>query len=342
MSRKAVNNVISCIEPMSGMLNTLDPFLFCAYHVDNYPAGDKQMRAPRRGNGADFNPSADYRMYHGDMIPGFPQHPHRGFETLTATVRGIIDHADSAGNAGRYGHGDLQWMTAGKGIVHGEMFPLVNGDAPNPLKLFQIWLNLPAKSKMVDPFFTMHWAENIPRFTSSDGKVKATIWAGGLEGLKGLTPPPNSYASDPRSEIGVWHIELLPGGKITIPAATGGDQINRKAYFLEGRTASVGSQSLPAKKELTLFASQPLEIENTDETSPAEFLILQGRPIGEPVAQHGPFVMNTRAEIAQAFADYQKTQFGGWPWPKDDMHFPREKGRFALLNGQETVPPSLN
>jgi quercetin 2,3-dioxygenase len=129
------------------------------------------MFAPRRGNGQDFNPNQAYRMYHGDRIPGFPQHPHRGFETVTATMgifpiflltfsyppflEGLIDHTDSLGNGGRYGQGDLQWMTAGSGVVHGEMFPLINSDRPNPCRFFQIWLNLPSKSKMVPPDFAM-------------------------------------------------------------------------------------------------------------------------------------------------------------------------------------------
>ena len=116
-----------------------------------------QNEAPRRGNGADFNPSAPYRMYHGDKIPGFPQHPHRGFETITATLDGIIDHTDSMGNAGRYGDGDLQWMTAGKGVVHGEMFPLIHQDKENPTRFFQVWLNLPSKHKFTEPAFVMHW-----------------------------------------------------------------------------------------------------------------------------------------------------------------------------------------
>lgn len=154
MSTKA-KNLISCIEPIGFPMKTLDPFLFCVYHMDHYPAGDAKMRAPRRGNGADFNPTAPYRMYHGDDIPGFPQHPHRGFETLTAVMTGVADHSDSLGNAGRYGFGDLQWMTAGKGVVHGEMFPLINTDKPNPLRLFQIWLNLPKKNKMADPTYVM-------------------------------------------------------------------------------------------------------------------------------------------------------------------------------------------
>ena len=107
------------IQKLAFPFKTPDPFLFCVYHKDNYPAGDDKMQAPRIGNGADFDFNAEYRMYHGDRIPGFPQHPHRGFETMTATLVGIIDHTDSMGSAGRYGHGDLQWMTAGKGIVHG-------------------------------------------------------------------------------------------------------------------------------------------------------------------------------------------------------------------------------
>ncbi|RYH21789.1 pirin family protein [archaeon] len=148
-------NVVTNIKPLSFPMETLDPFLFCVYHKDYYPAGDEKMRAPRRGDGADFDSRAPYRMYHGDEIPGFPQHPHRGFETLTATLEGLTDHSDSQGNAGRYGNGDLQWMTAGKGVVHGENFPLINKDKPNTLKLFQIWLNLPRKSKMVDPAFVM-------------------------------------------------------------------------------------------------------------------------------------------------------------------------------------------
>lgn len=153
---KSVNNIISCIAPIAPQA-VKSPFLFCVYHNDSYPAGNDKMEAPRRGNGADFNPSAPYRMYHGDRIPGFPQHPHRGFETVTVTLSGsgMIDHTDSLGNAGRYGNGDLQWMTAGKGIVHGEMFPLVHQDRPNPLRLMQIWLNLPKVNKMVDPTFVM-------------------------------------------------------------------------------------------------------------------------------------------------------------------------------------------
>ena len=179
-----------------GPMHTQDPFLFCVYHKDQYPAGNGRMEAPRRGNGADFNPSAPYRMYHGDKVPGFPQHPHRGFETITATLDGIIDHTDSLGNAGRYGEGDLQWMTAGKGVVHGEMFPLIHTDKENPTRFFQIWLNLPSKSKMTEPAFVMHWGSETKK-VKDEGGAEVIVWVGEHKGERTeMKSPPNSWAAE--------------------------------------------------------------------------------------------------------------------------------------------------
>jgi len=173
------------VLPDAGPFSTADPFLFCVYHKDRYPPGNGHMEAPFPGNGADFNSDADFRMYHGDLIPGFPQHPHRGFETITATISGLVDHADSMGNAGRYGQGDVQWMTAGSGIVHSEMFPLLNAEQDNAQRFFQIWLNLPAKSKMVDPNFTMFWAHQVPKYEVD--KAAVTVWAGHYFGVEGTS-----------------------------------------------------------------------------------------------------------------------------------------------------------
>ncbi len=146
---------------------TADPFLFCVHHDDRYPAGNEKLGPAAslagRKLGMDFDGKDGWRMYHGEVVPGFPQHPHRGFETVTIVRRGLVDHSDSLGAAARYGRGDVQWLTAGGGIVHSEMFPLVERDAPNPLELFQIWLNLPAKDKLVAPHFTMLWERDIPR-----------------------------------------------------------------------------------------------------------------------------------------------------------------------------------
>ena len=168
---------ISKTEALGFPFTTVDPFLFTVYHKDMYPAGNAKMEVPGVvGNGADFNPRAPYRMYHGERVPGFPQHPHVGFETFTATIEGIVDHTDSKGNAGRYGHGDTQHMTAGCGIIHGEMFPLLEEEKPNPCRFFQIWINLPAAKKKVEPAFVMHWHEDIPKVYSADRLTKVRVW----------------------------------------------------------------------------------------------------------------------------------------------------------------------
>lgn len=345
--------------PLTGPYPTLDPFLFCVYHNDDYPADESggKMETNFPGNGADFDPYVPYRMYHGDKVPGFPQHPHRGFETVTATTVGLIDHADSVGNAGRYGEGDVQWMTAGSGIVHGEMFPLVHSDKPNPLRLFQIWLNLPARNKMVDPSFAMFWKENIHTWRSEDGMSEVTVWAGDYFSDsetkdKNLNqPPPNSWAANPENDVAILLIKIQPGGKITIPKANRGDgeeAINRTIYLIEGHfnKITVDGKTINKNVCLEMDASKdvPIEVNESSHTSNSEsptteFLLLQGKPINEPVAQHGPFVMNTQSEIREAFMDYSRTKFGGWPWERDDMIFGQDKGRFALIDGVEIRPP---
>ena len=340
----AATSAILNIRPMGyGPMPTLDPFLFCVYHVDNYPsAANDEMEAPRYGNGADFDPSADYRMYHGSTIPGFPSHPHFGFETITAVPQGMVDHADSLGNAGRYGNGDCQWMTAGKGCVHSEMFPLLNREKENPLVLFQIWLNLPKANKRTDPGFRMAWSENVPRYKNESG-ASVTVWLGNYFGFDtNHVPTPSSWAADLKNDVGVMHLVLQPGGALQFPAANEGKCVNRNLYYLEGKSGhmKINGEDVNERTILDVDASQQLEIEySSTATSPGEFLILQGRPINEPVVQHGPFVTNTREEVQHVFMEYQRTQFGGWPWPRDDMVFPKEKGRFALNNGTENTPP---
>src|SRR6187549_360551 len=187
---------------------TIDPFLFCAHHADAYPEGNAHLgpEASLEGRdiGQDFTGTDGWRMYHGDVVPGFPQHPHRGFETVTIVRTGYIDHSDSLGATARFGMGDVQWLTAGAGVVHSEMFPLLKPDAPNTLELFQIWLNLPAKSKLVPPYFTMLWDGDIPRrtFTDENGRTTVvTIISGALDGTEPLPPPPQSWAASPEADV---------------------------------------------------------------------------------------------------------------------------------------------
>ncbi|HEY5037954.1 MAG TPA: pirin family protein, partial [bacterium] len=166
------SSAIKRVKPLGFPWETADPFLFCVHHDDAYPAGNGQLgpQASLKGRnlGNDFEGKDGWRMYHGEVIPGFPQHPHRGFETVTLVRRGFIDHSDSLGATARFGQGDAQWLTAGKGINHSEMFPLLDSKNPNPLELFQIWLNLPKAGKMVAPYFSMQWGEKIPKVTATD------------------------------------------------------------------------------------------------------------------------------------------------------------------------------
>jgi quercetin 2,3-dioxygenase len=310
----------------------LDPFLFCAHHDDVYPRGDHSM-APAvpledRDLGNDFSRLDGWSMYHGLTVPGFPGHPHRGFETVTYVRKGLIDHSDSLGAAARFGRGDVQWLTAGRGIVHAEMFPLLERERENPLELFQIWLNLPASDKLVDPYFTMFWDDQIPRLrrVDDDGRaVEVSVIAGRLDAIDALAPPPNSWAARAESDVAIWHIHLEPGATWTLPAAAGPDT-NRALYVFEGGSLRVADTDLAVDTAAVLRPDVDVTLVAGGQATDA--LLLQGRPIGEPVAQYGPFVMNTRDEIVKAFDDYRSTQFGGWPWDADaPVH--ADKGRFA-------------
>jgi len=323
--------------PLGFQWPAIDPFLFCVHHLDRYPAGNADLgpMAPLDGRsiGSDFEGIDGWRMYHGSTVPGFPVHPHRGFETITFVRQGLVDHADSLGATARYGRGDVQWMTAGSGIQHAEMFPLLDQDAPNTTELFQIWINLPASEKMVDPHFTMLWDRDIPNHvtTDSDGRTtNVTVIAGTLAGHEPPSPPPNSWASRPEADVAIWHVTLDAGATWEMPAARTGDTV-RVLYVFEGDRLDVrdrdgDGETLGGTTGAVVDAQVPTRLTASTHT---EILVMQGRPIGEPVAQQGPFVMNTDAEIAQAFADYRRTQFGGWPWDRADPTHGTTPTRFA-------------
>ena len=327
------HNALIRLQPLgSPPWPTLDPFLFCVHHNDAYPQGNAALGpdAPLAGRniGQDFSGKDGWSMYHGQVVAGFPAHPHRGFETVTIARAGLIDHSDSLGATARFGGGDVQWLTAGKGIVHCEMFPLVHADQPNPAELFQIWLNLPAKSKMAAPHFTMFWHEDIGRTVHRDAAGRAThitCIAGAVAGLQGLPPPPDSWASQ-GGDVAILTLKLEPGARWTLPAAAHADT-RRQLYFFKGSALTLAGQTVAVAQAIEVAANQDIELVNGD--TEAELLLLQGRPIGEPVAQYGPFVMNTQAEIEQAFSDYRRTQFGGWPWGAPDPVHAKDQKRFA-------------
>ena len=226
------------------------------------------------------------------------------------------------------------------------MFPLLDAVKPNPLELFQIWLNLPAKSKMVKPHFTMLWHEKISRHIATDlnGKTaEIAVIAGSLMdkvGAKTLqktpSPPPDSWASNPASDLAILTLKLAPGARWKLPKAAGLDT-KRQLYYFKGSKVTLAEQSV-SHTAVELRGDMDVEIFNGGNEL-AEFLLLQARPIGEPVAQYGPFVMNTQTEIRQAVMDYQRTQFGGWPWKDSAPVHGRDPARFAKHpSGKEERP----
>lgn len=336
-----MNKKIKNIKPLGFPWETKDPFLFCAHHRDEYPAGNEKMGPAEsldgRNIGQDFTIKDGWRMYHGSSIPGFPFHPHRGFETITINKEGFVDHTDSLGAAGRFGAGDVQWMTAGKGVQHSEMFPLVKENEGNPLEIFQIWLNLPKANKMVQPHFKMLWAEDIPvvTITGANGKrSKIDVIAGSFDNTKALAPTPDSWAADPKNAVTVLTIKMEANAELKIPACD--MDVNRSLYFYKGDKLQVEDQTIEANYLIEIESTEDVLLRNGEEEG--FLLMLQGRPIKEPVAQYGPFVMNTQMEIQQALQDFQQTQFGGWPWPETEQTHPRDKGRFALhADGKEEI-----
>ena len=331
-SQSAPSTVVLERFPIGFQWPTVDPFLFCVHHLDTYPNGDGSFRPAvsleGRQLGQDFEGKDGWRMYHGAEIPGFPQHPHRGFETVTFVRRGLIDHSDSLGAAARFGRGDVQWLTAGSGIVHAETFPLLDSEGPNTLELFQIWVNLPRADKMAPPHFSMLWHEDIPHVTHTGptGTVtEVTVVAGEYAGFVPPAPPPNSWAADTTHDVAIWHARLDAGGEWTLPAAKRADTV-RALYVFDGEAITLDGEVVTKGEGVLVRSDEAFDITSA---AGAEVLVLQGRPIGEPVAQYGPFVLNDRAGVEQAFRDYQDTQFGGWPWPSNEPVHGDDSQRFA-------------
>jgi len=328
--------------PIGFPWQTFDPFLFCAHHQDVYPAGNAQLGIDKdqlggRALGSDFEKRDGFRMYHGKQIPGFPYHPHCGFETITLVTEGYIDHSDSLGAAARFGEGDVQWMTAGSGVQHSEMFPMLQSDKENRLELFQIWLNLPARSKQVDAHFEIIWVDEIPQW-KSNGVFTRLIY-GQIEGHTQSVCPPNSWASDRQNHLQLVQYIIDPGATLQLQ---GTDQPLHRALYQYKGTSQINGQGFEEGTGIFIEEQEELTIENSSE-EPVYLILMQGKPIGEPVAKYGPFVMNTSQEIEQVIQNYRRTEFGGWPWPTAEHVHDAGRGRFAQYpDGYIKLPNQIN
>jgi len=328
------------IKPLVLPWETKDPFIFCSYHYDEFPGGNDNMEPnvslEGRPIGQDFASKDGWNMYHGANVPGFPAHPHCGFETVSIVTKGMVDHSDSLGGKGRFGNGDVQWLTSGKGVLHAEMFPLLKKDK-NPFEIFQLWLNLPGKSKKANPYYKMLWSEDIPKVISKDEKGRLTeidIIAGELNGKKALSPNPDSWAADSENEVQIWTIKIYPNAKFSINGLK--NDVTRTLYFYEGNELFIDDSKVNVKKLLHLDSREEVHIQNSSET--AYLLFLQGKAINEPVVQHGPFVANSEEEIQEAIKVYKATQYGGWPYDTNEPVHEKNKGRFAkFTDGEEVI-----
>jgi redox-sensitive bicupin YhaK (pirin superfamily) len=227
----------------------------------------------------------------GDYIAGFPMHPHRGFETVTIMLAGAMQHRDSVGNTGFLKPGSVQWMTAGRGIVHEEMPQQENG----LMWGFQLWVNLPAAKKMIPPRYQDVPPEQIP--VVSIGAAKARVIVGTLGDVSG---PIENIATEPL----VLDLTIPADTRVELPFPA---SKNGFVYLYTG-TAMVGGKIILARHIATVGAGEGLEVRT--EAEETRLLLVMGNPIGEPIARYGPFVMNTEAEIHAAFADYRAGRLG--------------------------------
>jgi redox-sensitive bicupin YhaK (pirin superfamily) len=266
---------LSTVRPLPGPdVEQIDPFLFLNHHGP--------QTYPPRNNGLPFGP-----------------HPHRGFETVTFILEGELAHLDSGGGESIIRRGGIQWMTAGRGLVHAEISPEGFKKKGGPLEILQLWVNLPSKLKMVDPNYIGLQKEDIPEIVSADGKVTVHLVSGAWNGQ---AAPIQSLI-----DVHMATIVMTAGGRLHAPVT---NSRNVFLYIVRGDVA-VGGE--PASALHLVELNTDGDAVGLEALTDAVLLFGHAEPIGEPVVAHGPFVMNTREEIRQAMMDYQSGKFGGLP-----------------------------
>lgn len=295
--------------PLGFQWPTAEPFLFCVHHLDRYPAATAELGPAAslagRPIGQDFEGIDGWRMYHGSVVPGFPQHPHRGFETVTYMIAGRMRHKDSAGHEGLLQNGGVQWMTAGRGLVHSEMPEQEEG----VMEGFQLWLNLPGKDKLCAPWYRDIQSADIPEFQTAEG-VTVRVIAGESVG------PQGPVAGSMRRAASAWPTDPLyldlhfPSGTASFSQHLAADH-NAFIYVYRGTVEVVDTQGsathLPQHR-MAILANEGDGV-TLRASAAARALLIAGRPLREPIAQYGPFVMNTRHELMQAVEDFQAGRF---------------------------------
>ena len=266
---------LSTIRPLPGPgVEQIDPFLFLNHHGPQV--------YPPRNHGLPFGP-----------------HPHRGFETVTFILEGDLAHLDSGGGESIIHAGGVQWMTAGRGLVHAEVSPAEFKQRGGPLEILQLWVNLPSRLKMVDPNYVGLQKADIPEIVEDDGRVTVNLISGSWNGRQA---PIQSLV-----DIHMMTLTLKPGGRAHIPVA------RDRNVFLYAVRGQVNVSGIDAEPHHLIELENDADAVEIEAIGDAVLLFGHAQPLGEPVVSHGPFVMNTRDEIRQAMMDYQSGTFGGLP-----------------------------
>ena len=286
MNTKTIEKIVSPGTPH---------FVGDGFRVHNFIPGTSSMERMDPFIMMDYN--SPYVFPPSEIPKGVDVHPHKGFETVTIAYKGRVEHADSAGGGGVIGEGDVQWMTAGNGILHKEFHETEWSKSGGLFHMMQLWVNLPAKYKTTSPKYQAIKNADIPKIPIADSKGEVSVIAGEYNGVKGV--------ASTFSPINMYNVKLQKGAKTTFSFLKHYTTI---LVTLEG-SIRVNEREEIATDHFVLFKNDGEKF-TMEATSDALILVLSGEPIAEPIAAYGPFVMNTRAELVQAFQDFEQGKFG--------------------------------
>lgn len=319
--------------------DTEDPFMFASHHFDDYPKGNRQQAPPleeikKRSLGHDYRPQYGYRMYGGKVAPGFPLHTHWGYETVTICSEGYVDHFDSLGNQGRYGYGDVQWLTAPCRYGHCEMYPLAFADRDNHHRVTQIMIHIPNELKNGEAELNNVWAEDVPEIRGNG--YLAHVYAGTYGGKTGIVPNSRSWAADPAHRVRIVSFETEPGAEIKIDPTS---ETACRNVYLTDCGATVGGKDYIPQTRLKMKPGEEVAIVNGDKKN--EIWLLEGEPIGQKMCSFGPVVLATDKEVREANAAIRKEEYKDWPWNFINKTQPVGTDRFIrYADGREERPAS--
>jgi redox-sensitive bicupin YhaK (pirin superfamily) len=339
-SRKSKGPFIRVSE-MTMHWDTEDPFIFVSHHEDDYPAGNRQMAPPLeeisgRNLGRDYKKIMGFRMFNGKVVPGFPMHAHWGYETVTLAHTGYVDHSDCEGTTGRYGFGDVQWVSAPGFYEHCEMYPLVNKEGRNPNDITQVMIALPPeKRNLPENSVNTVWKDEIPLISSEGCRIQ--LICGKYGGFEMKSPSLHSWADGSRW-VRMMRIELDPGASVTIDKAD--PSANRNLYFVSGEKGKVLGEEVDWGTQMKISPDVEVDISNGE--APSVFWILEGVPIGCKMSMFGPVLLGSDKEVREALQTIRKEEFSRWPWEVIDRVNPAESGRFIQRKDGSRESPDVD